>query len=183
MTSEQPIFFCLVPAALADTLLEPLREHFADDPRVTVIVERRTPATPQAHWIPGTEQPHRRAPAAERDLLQALPARLRREAQHLRLVQRLEPVSTRHQETSANDLVAAIRAGDPEAASELWWRYAERIQFRVRARLGETAAENAERTVLGRILDEFDDYDPQSRSLAAWLDDVVDRYALEVSTT
>jgi hypothetical protein len=175
--------FCLVPAARADTLLEPLREHFADDPHVTVLVERRKPETPQAQWIPGTEHPHRRAPAAERDLVRALPPRLRREARHLRFAQRLEPVSERHQETSTSDLVAAIRAGDPDAASELWWRFAERIQMRVRARLGETAAATAERTVLGRILDELEDYDPHARPLPAWLDDVVDRYALEAGAS
>ena len=51
--------------------------------------------------------------------------------------------------------------------------------MRVRARLGEAAAATAERTVLGRILDELDDYDPHTRPLPAWLDDVVDRYARE----
>jgi hypothetical protein len=92
-------------------------------------------------------------------------------------------VSARHQETTPTDLVRAIREGDPEAASELWWRFAERIQLRVRARLGEAAIATAERTVLGRILDELDDYDPHATPLPAWLDDVVDRYALEVGTT
>jgi hypothetical protein len=172
--------FCLVPAARADTLLEPLREHFADDPHVTVLVERRKPETPPAQWIPGTDHPHRRAPAAERDVVRALPSRLRREARHLRFVQRLEPVSERHQGTSTTDLVAAIRAGDPEAASELWWRFAERVQLRVRARLGEAAAATAERTVLGRILDELEDFDPHTRPLPAWIDDVVDRYARDM---
>jgi hypothetical protein len=172
--------FCLVPAARADALLEPLREHFADDPHVAVLVERRKPETQRTHWIPGTDHPHRRAPAAERDMIRALPPQLRRQARHLRFVQRLEPVSERHQGTSTMDLVAAIRAGDPDAASELWWRFAERIRMRVRARLGETAAATAERTVLGRILDELDDYDPDARPLPDWLDDVVDRYARDV---
>jgi hypothetical protein len=175
--------YCLVPASRADTLLEPLRAHFADDPHVTVLVERRKPEARQPHWIPGTEHPRRRAPAAERDLVRALPPRLRRDARHLRFVQRLEPVSARHQETTPTDLVHAIREGDAEAASELWWRFAERIQLRVRARLGEAAAATAERTVLGRILDELDDYDPHAKPLPAWLDDVVDRYALEVGTS
>jgi hypothetical protein len=174
--------FCLVPAGRADTLLAPLREHFADDPHVAVLVERRAPEAPRPAWIPGSEHPHRRAPAAERDVIRALPPQLRRQARHLRFVQRLEPVSERHQDTSTPDLVAAIRSGDPEAASELWWRTAERVSMRLRARLGETAAAAAERRVLGRILDELDDYDPHERPLAAWLDEVVDRYAAEVGT-
>jgi hypothetical protein len=172
--------FCLVPAAHADVLLEPLREHFAGDPHVAVLVERREPEAPRPHWVPGTDHPHRRAPAAERDVIRALPPRLRRQAQHLKFVQRLEPVSPRHQDTGTPDLIAAIRAGDPEAASELWWRVAERVQMRLRGRLGEVAGAHAELGVLGRILDELEDHDPRDRPFPAWLDEVVDRYARDV---
>jgi hypothetical protein len=175
--------FCLVPAARAGNLLEPLREHFADDPHVAVLVERRAPDVARPAWVPGgNSHPHRRAPAAERDVIRALPPQLRKQASHLRFVQRLEPVSERHQDTSTPDLVTAIRSGDPEAASELWWRVAERVQMRLRARLGDTAAATAERRMLGRILDELDDYDQQEHPLPVWLDGVVDRYAAELQT-
>jgi hypothetical protein len=175
--------FCLVPAARADALLEPLRAHFAEHPHVAVLVERRAPEVARPAWIPGGgSHPHRRAPAAERDVIRALPPQLRKQASHLRFVQRLEPVSERHQETSTTDLVTAIRSGDPEAASELWWRVAERVQMRLRARLGDSAAVTAERRMLGRILDELDDYQPEEHPLPAWLDGVVDRYAADVQT-
>ena len=173
--------FCLVPAARADALLEPLRAHFADDPHVAVLVERRAPEVTRPAWIPGpgAKHPHRRAPAAERDVIRALPPQLRKQAHHLRFVQRLEPVSERHQDTSTHDLITAIQAGDPEAASELWWRIAERVQMRLGARLGHSAAATAERRILGRILDELDAYDPEEHPLPEWLDHVVDRYAAD----
>jgi hypothetical protein len=177
-----PFLFCLVPAERADALLEPLREHFAHDPHVAVLVERRAPGPQRPSWAPGDDHAHRRAPAAERDVIRALAPELRRQARHLRFVQRLEPVNERHQDTSTPDLVAAIRTGEPEAASELWWRVAERVQMRLRARLAQTAtAPRPERGILGRILDELDDYDPYERPLLGWLDDVVDRYAAEVA--
>jgi hypothetical protein len=177
--ASRPFLYCLVPAARADTLLEPLREHFAGDPHVAVLVERREPGS-RPHWMPGEDHPHRRAPAAERDVIRALPPGLRRQSRHLSFVQRLEPVSARHQDTSMPDLIAAIRAGDAEAASELWWRVAERVQMRLRARLDALAAANAEVSMLGRILDELEDHDPGDRPFLSWLDEVVDRYASDL---
>jgi hypothetical protein len=35
------VIYCVVPRELADRLLEPLTAHYADDPHVTVIVDRR----------------------------------------------------------------------------------------------------------------------------------------------
>jgi hypothetical protein len=36
------VIFCVVPEALADELLEKLSDYYADDPGVTVIVDRRS---------------------------------------------------------------------------------------------------------------------------------------------
>ena len=36
-----PLIYCVVPAALADELYEKLAAYYADDPNVTVIVDRR----------------------------------------------------------------------------------------------------------------------------------------------
>jgi hypothetical protein len=178
---QRPYIFCLVPPERADELLGPLRRHFANDPYVAVLVERRADA-PKARLVPAGEERHRRAPVAPRELLRALPPSLQQEAGNLRFVQRMEPLGRRHQQTPTRGLVAAIRAGDPEAASELWWRVAERVQMRLRARLaGTAAAPRPERGILGRILDELDDYDPYERPLLGWLDEVVDRYAAEVA--
>ncbi len=35
------MIYCVVPEALADELLEKLTDYYADDPNVTVIVDRR----------------------------------------------------------------------------------------------------------------------------------------------
>jgi hypothetical protein len=157
-------------------LLPPLREHFAGEPLVAVVVERRTPnGIPR--FLDPVGQAHRRAPIAERDPVRALPPELRHEARHLRLVQRMEPLRRTYEDTAMADLMGKCLAGEPEAASELWWRVSERVLARLRLRLGQVAGEHAAREMLGRILDELSGYQAEREPLAAWLDAVVDRYA------
>jgi hypothetical protein len=176
---QRAFLFCLVPRERADALVAPLREHFADDPRVEVLVERRAPDG-QRRAVNPDARCERRAPVVARDIVRALPPVLRGEARHLRFVQRLEPVRGTHQDTGTAELVDQIRAGNPEAVSELWWRFFERVRLRLRLRLGDAVAcHTAAREVVGRILDELDGYDSASQPLAAWLDMVVDRYAAE----
>ena len=171
--------FCLVPPERAGDLLAPLRRHYKGDPALEVIVERRRDEAASRFLTPG-EQRHRRAPVAQRDLRRSLPPRNRDEAAVLRFEQRLQPVGRAHQHTSTEDLVAAVHAGDPDVASELWWRWNERVRMRLRARLGDQEAPRAERPLLGRILDELEDYEADpDRTFPAWLDDVVDRFAGE----
>jgi hypothetical protein len=173
----QPHIFCLIPPDRADELLAPLRRHYAGDPALEVLVERRRGSdTPR--FLAPVEQRHRRAPIAQRDLADSLPDLYRDEADALHFEQRLMPLSRVHQGTSTGDLVAAVRTGDPGAASELWWRVHERVRMRLRARLGDVEGARAEGRILGRILDEIDDYEHEpDRAFSAWLDDVVDRVA------
>lgn len=175
MMAQPPFVFCLVPPERADALLRPLREHFARDPRVAVLVERRPPGG--SHRAAGsTDRGDQRAPVVARDLVRALPPELHNQARHLRFVQRLEPVGRTHEDTRTAELVDHIRGGDPEAVSELWWRFFERVRLRVRLRLGETTADEAACDALGRVLDELDGYDAQSQPLTAWLDTIVDHH-------
>jgi hypothetical protein len=160
----------------ADTLLAPLLEHFADDPLVAVVVERRTPNGVRRLLDPAGEI-HRRAPTAERDPVRKLPPGLHAQARHLRLVQRMEPLRRTHEDTDMVDLVGKCLAIDSEAVSELWWRVSERALARLRLRLGQLTADDAARDLLGRILDELPNYQPRREPLTAWLDAVVDRYA------
>jgi len=111
----------------------------------------------------------------KRNSLRALPPALHDEAGHVRIVLRMEPVRRTHQNTATSDLVAEAKASDPEAVSELWWRFSERALTRLRLRLGPLP-DDATLELLGRVLDELDGYDP-GQSLTAWLDTVVDRYA------
>ncbi len=173
---KQPSVLCLVPLERAGELLQPLEEHFAGDPRVTVMIERHMPHEDQPGAGPAGRR-KRRAPVVVRDIIRALPAALRAEAHDLRFFQRLEPVGRTHEDTDTAQLVEQIRAGDPEAISELWWRFAERVRQRLRRQLGSaSAADAAASDALGRILDELADYDPTTQPLSTWLDEVIDRY-------
>ena len=174
--TERPRLFCLVAAERADTLLPPLREHFAHEPRVAVVVERRRPSGAGRLLDPAGEM-HRRAPTAERDPVRALPPELHHQARHLRLVQRMEPLRRTHEDTDMADLVGRCLAIDPEAVSELWWRVSARVLARLTLRLGQLSADDAARDMLGRILDELSGYRAEREPLTAWLDAVVDRYA------
>ena len=175
----QPHIFCLIPPDRADELLAPLRRHYAGDPALEVLVERRRGSdTPR--FLAPAEQRHRRAPVAQRDLSDSLPDRYRDEADALRFEQRMQPLSGRHQATSIDDVVSAVRAGDPGAASELWWRTNERVRMRLRARLGDIEGPRAEGKILGHILDAIDGYEQDpDRAFTAWLDEVVDRFAAD----
>jgi hypothetical protein len=158
--------FCLVAAEQADVLLAPLREHFAGEPEVAVIVERRTANRAER-------------PIAERDPARAIPPELRRAAGHLRLVQPMEPVRRTYEDAGLPELIERSVAADAEAVSELWWRVSERVLSRLRASIGVFAAERATSQVLGRVLDELPAYDPDRQPLSVWLDVVVDRYCAE----
>lgn len=172
---QRPFLFCLVAPERAQELLPRLLEHFADDPRVAVLVERRGDDGQSRR--PGAEQ---RAPVVARDIVRALPPGLRREARHLRFVQRLEPVRRTHASAANGDLLAQMRAGDPEAVTELWWRFHERVRLRLVSRLGhDAAAESAGPDVLGRLLDALETEDPSPERLGAWIDELVDRYVDE----
>jgi hypothetical protein len=178
LDEQPPRVFCLVSAERADVLLAPLREHFAGEPRVAVVVERRTSN--------GAERPagearraRPRAPVAERDPVRALPPALHPEAPHLRLVQPMEPVRRTHEATEMAELIGKSLATEPDAVSELWWRVSQRVLARLRLRLGHFAAERATSHVLGRILDELPGHDPEREPLTLWLDAVVDRYSEE----
>ena len=156
--------FCLVPPERADTLLDRLRTHFAGQPQVSVLVERRAAD---------------RGPVAERDPARALPPELRPEARHLRLVQPMEPVRRTYEDSPLDELIERSVAGDAEAVSELWWRISERVLARLRLAIGVFAAERATSEVLGRVLDELPGYDAARQPPSAWLDRVVDRYCAE----
>jgi hypothetical protein len=49
------VIYCVVPEALADELFDKLSDYYADDPNVTVIIERRKASrrSPPADVAPG----------------------------------------------------------------------------------------------------------------------------------
>ena len=175
---EQARIFCLVAQERAHELLAPLREHFAGEPQVAVLVERRRHGHAR---LMAAEPVQRRAPVAERDPGRAVPSEL--DPGHLRLVQPLEPVRRVHETTDIHELVERSIATEPEAVSELWWRIGERVMARLRLQVGPFAAERATSRLMGRILDELPQYDAQREPLSHWLDAVVDRFAIDYHVT
>ena len=170
MTDKGPRLIYLVPADRAEALAR-LRERFADEPRVDVVVDRRER---QRAAPPRTQPLRHRAPVAERDPARALPDL---PADGVRLVQPLAPVGRVHETTSLDELVTRSLAAEPAAVSELWWRTGERVMARLRLQVGRRRADRSTSQVLGRILDELPGYDPQDEPLQEWLDDVVDHFA------
>ena len=170
MTDKGPRLIYLVPADRAEALAR-LRERFADEPRVDVVVDRRER---QRAAPPRTQPLRHRAPVAERDPARALPDL---PADGVRLVQPLEPVGRVHETTSLDELVTRSLAAEPAAVSELWWRTGERVMARLRLQVGRRRADRSTSQVLGRILDELPAYDPLDEPLEEWLDEVVDRFA------
>jgi hypothetical protein len=176
--AERVRLFCLLDPGKADLLLPPLRAHFAPDPLVAVLVERRTPNDGRPPPVP-SRRIGRRAPVAERDAARVLPAELRVDARHLRLVQPLAPLRRTHEDTDILALVAKTVALEPEATSELWWRVAPRVLARLALCTGRAPDAGVARAMLGRILDEVSRYHPAREPLTDWLDAVVDRFARE----
>jgi len=178
LDEQVPRLFCVVAPGRADALVAPLREHFEQEPQVTVLVERRTSGGGE---LPGelAGRARLRAPVAQRDPVRALPPELHAEVPHLRLVQRMEPVRRSLEDTAMTEVVERCLAGEPEAVSELWWRVSPRVLARLRLRLGDFAAERATSQMVGRVLDELPGHDPERAPLTLWLDTVVDAYSEE----
>src|SRR5687767_7583114 len=120
--------YCLIPPDLADELLDPLREHFADDPAVDVIVdrrirERRSGADRRALMIAAPDvvqkrsgvdrrrRAGRRAPQIPRHL--ELPAAATPHADRIRFAQRLPALSGGTVDLSMHELILRIQQGDP----------------------------------------------------------------------
>lgn len=175
MDDPEPRLVYLVDAERAE-LVETLRAHFAGEPEVAVVVERRGRGEDES-----PQRGKRRAPVAERDAVRAVPPELQREAAHVRLVQPMQTVAREHESTEIQELVRRSLATEPAAVSELWWRIGERVRTRLRLQVGAYVVEGLTSQVLGRILDELPGYDPGRAPLASWLDQVVDAYAIDLA--
>jgi len=187
--------YCLIPAALAETLLEPLRAHYADDRRVSVIVEQR--AGPRRSGTdrralnlePDSDRRRsgrdrrqradRRAPQIPRHLA-TLPAPFEQHAERIRWAQRLAPVSRGTESLPLPELIAAIHAGDAGATTEFYWRMFERVYSRLRQQLGRyTNPDKHMPRAFGRLLDDFDNYDLEN-SFDEWFYSVIDDFSADL---
>ena len=168
--------YCLVPAALADELLAPLRAHYRCDPDVKVIVDRRQDERPLE------QQANRRRPVVPRELTASLPPELAARASDLRWEQRLRPVRRRLQNHPLPALLRLIRDGDDDAHTELYWRYGNRVRALLGTGLGGRGElDAATRQTFGRIFDQVARTDPGSRSFDVYLASVTDAVARDRS--
>jgi hypothetical protein len=194
----------LVPADLADELLEPLTEHFRDDPSIIALVDRRSDRRrsgidrrmlrlPVAGENRGSgrerrQRSDRRAPLLPRDLGPTLPPELAEHASSLRWVQRLDPVSPQHAALPTQALVEAFAAGHHACATELYWRCYERIYQSLCQHMGTLAADAHTKRAFGRVLDRLPGFDPHrhrrrtgATPFDVFLAEVVEEYAAEMA--
>lgn len=144
-TAPRAIVYCIIPADLSAKLHEPLRQHFAEDPSIVVVVEtrgrkrrdgleRRTgqgePPAKERRVIrarAGRRVADRRATAVVVDLPVELPRRARAQADRLVFVERLEPPTDQLEDADSARLVARFQAGDSDAFADLYLRYFDRV--------------------------------------------------------
>ena len=154
-----PELYCLVPAELADELLEPLRDHFAGT-AIQVIVERRDPRSAPTYSM--MAQRRRHLPRSLGDL----PPGLREHASALQVVQRMAPAGPALADRTLLEVVRLAAKGDGRADTELSWRIYHRIEAKVHAEHVDAA--------LGRVLDQIPAFDGDTENdFYEWLDAVL----------
>jgi RNA polymerase sigma-70 factor (ECF subfamily) len=190
------VTYCVVPRALAPRLHAALRTHFASDPDVEVIVERRGPD----RRAPGDRRTaseqmgagdRRRVYALEgrrvadrrgRTVLvpgAPLPRRARPYADRLQFVERLQPSRREAEDLDTARLVARIQAGDRDAYALLYLRYFDRVYGYLRVMLRDAHdAEDAAQDVFAKVFEALPGYQRRSQPFRAWLFVVVRNLAI-----
>ena len=162
--ADGQVIVCLVPPKLEKRLVEPLRKHYKDDPRVIVIVERRErqrrasrdDTTTQAGRDDRRTGGDRRRPVLPRNF--APPPKKLKGIEQVTFVQRLVPVGEVLGMADDDAVVQRVREGDPQAPAELYWRYYARVHSRLSVILGDTPEVHAAvGPAFGRVLDALED--------------------------
>ncbi len=155
------VVYCLLPPAAADAL-DDVRAHYADaDVRVVVVVDRRLRDRRRASAAPA--RPDRRGGPDRRRFvvprtLEPLPRELAERTGRVRWIQRLTPVGPATERLTAGQVVEAVRSGDAEAPTELYWRCYERLRSRLLVLLQDPReADGAVARAFGRVLDGLED--------------------------
>ena len=188
MPDTPPFVFCLVPPELSGELLQPLRDHFKDEPLMDVIVERRGAPENEtfdervSRELRDRGYAEQRAPVVPREeLLTGLPPELAEHAGRLEFVQRLTPVRPGLEDHDILEVVEMMGRGDRYAPSELYWRSFERVHRRLMLALrtpGE--ADIAVKGAFGRIFDRLPEFQTSGLSLTAWIDAMVDQHVADL---
>lgn len=180
--------YCVVPRELSAELHEALREHFRDDPAVSVVVEmrrrsrrrlgerRRTDEAP-----PGAVERRRiqndrgrrvadRRAATEGVAAPPLPPELARHGHRLLFLERAEPSDQEKLDAETKRLVARWQSGEEGLFDEIYLRHFGSVYGYAHAALRSGQdAEDAAQDVFVRALEALPGYEIRSAPFRAWL--------------
>ncbi len=147
--------YVIIPSDLAHELHEPLRQHYAHDATIRVIVERR--ATDDAARTRSGRRAGDRGPSPRMTISASAPGSLPPEAvphaQRLRFLRLIEPDAPDVADRDSLRLVARFQHGDPEAFDALYRRHYESVYSYLRMSLRDADhAEDVAQQVFVRAL-------------------------------
>jgi RNA polymerase sigma-70 factor (ECF subfamily) len=198
-SAARPVVYCLIPAELGPKLHDLLQAHFRDEPAVEVVIEQRdgdrrsgserrlgegTPPTSgerrRVRGSAGRRVAERRAALVPTDELPQLPLRVRRFAQQIAFVERLEPSTAKAEDLDTARLVARFQAGDRSVFDTLYTRYFSRVYAYLRVVLRDThEAEDATQQVFIKLFEALPKYERRGSPFRAWLFSLVRHHALD----
>ena len=191
------MIYCIVPRDLADTLHEPLRAAFADDPTLDVVVERRNGERRRGGERRGTS----RTVAEERRRIRnesgrrvgdrraiqmdvvapALPDFAAPYEDRVVFVERIEPSSLHEEDLDSARMAIRVQAGELEAFDVLYLRYYDRVYGYVRVLLRDAhEAEDVTQHAFMRTLEAIGRYEQRGRPFRAWLFRIVRNAGLDL---
>ncbi len=197
-TGTRRVTYCLIPPELAPELHDVLRQHFASQPDVEVIVERRRgerrtgeerrrrqkepPSEAEERrlirGIGGRRAGERRASLTRVESL-ALPHRVQSHSGRLTFVERWEPSTDEAEDLDTAQLVNRFQSGDREAFGALYARYFDRVYGYLRVLLrNPDEAEDGAQQVFTRALEALHRYERRRQPFRAWLFTLVRNHAL-----
>lgn len=192
--SSREIVYCIVPRELA-RVHEALVRHFRDEPGVEVVGERRAGERRRGEErrgavvalggdrrrvrnLAGRRIAERRAAVLPVEV--PLPRRLRRHADQLVFVERLEPPVQEFEDLDTGRLVTRFQAGDESVFNELYMRYFHRVYAYLRMALRDPVeAQDACQEVFLRVYQALPRYERRRQPFRAWLFVLVRNYALD----
>jgi RNA polymerase sigma-70 factor (ECF subfamily) len=191
------VTYCLVPRALAPRVHELLRRHFAADPSVVVVVERRgtdrrveaerriadgDPAGDRRRILGagGRRAGERRAALAPVSAPEGLPRRVRAHADQLVWAERLEPPTQHLTDLDTARVVTRFQSGDPLAFETLYLRYFDAVYsyLRVLFREDHHEAEDLAQQAFTRVFEALPRYERRAQPFRSWLFTIVRNLAL-----
>jgi RNA polymerase sigma-70 factor (ECF subfamily) len=179
--------YCVIPGTLAGELHTALEDHFADDPAIELIVERRdgerrggadrrladrNPAGSERRVVrarAGRRVADRRAGMRAVDPPR-LPSVAEPHRRSLLFVEREQPTELRVEDIDTARLVARLQAGERELFTELYLRYYARVYSYARMTLRDAAeAEDLAQEVFLRVFEAVPRWERRDVPFRAWL--------------